>query len=774
MTEDMPEERTARADKRERQRDFMDDGFESGSRIQIFRRIGCIGDSLASGEFEYEDGEEKGYWDCYEYSWGKYIERMTGVQITNFSRGGMTAFHMYHEADAGDGPNDDINHLFDPENRKQAYIIALGVNDIKGYDNLNVLYHGRIGGAEDICIEDYHQNKESFVGWYAKIIQRLATAQPGTKFFLMTMPRQETDTGEKEHARAMEEIAGTLPDCYVVDLYHNAPVYDEDFRRKYMPGHMNALGYLFTARLVMQEIDRIIREHEDDFRLVQFIGSAYRPYIPRRKTPIMGWASWNCFRTHISEKKMREQADALVSTGLADCGYIYVNMDDGFFGGRDETGKLRSHPERFPNGIRPVADYAHSLGLKAGIYSEAGDNTCGYYYDGEGKNGAGSGLYGHEEEDLELFFKECGFDFLKVDWCGALHMGLDEKTQYTKIGKIVDRWRVRLNKPLVYNICRWQFPGAWAADTADSWRTGSDITPDFDSILWQIDAIKPLRRFCRPGHVNDLDMMQIGNGLSNEEEKTHFAMWCMMSTPLMLGCNLTKLPEETLSLLKNKDLIALDQDSACLQAYVVKEKRSGDGTLLGEIWVKELGKKDSSDRAVALLNRSEKNLAMAFTPEEAGISGQILKFRDLMEQRELEWNEKEAKLCVTLPPHGIRVYRIEGEGSCEVKEIAPKEWTERPVNIISLQEAQKLSEEGAVLIDVRSKEEYQRSHLEGAINIPYTAIHAEAPHSLKDGTKPLICYCSTGKRSRQAAKSLALLGYESVYCLEHMGSAEKE
>ena len=157
-----------------------------------------------------------------------------------------------------------------------------------------------------------------------------------------------------------------------------------------------------------------------------------------RKTPVMGWASWNCFRTKISEKIMKEQADALISTGLADCGYIYLNMDDGFFGGRDDDGRLLMHKDRFPNGVKVIADYAHALGLTAGIYSDAGDNTCGFYYDNEDKSGFGVGLYGHEEDDLNMFLDEFGFDFIKVDWCGGLRLGLDPQEQYTKIGEIID------------------------------------------------------------------------------------------------------------------------------------------------------------------------------------------------------------------------------------------------------------------------------------------------------------------------------------------------
>ena len=144
-----------------------------------------------------------------------------------------------------------------------------------------------------------------------------------------------------------------------------------------------------------------------------------------RKTPIMGWASWNCFRTNITEEILKEQIDALKATEL------------------DKNGVLQFHRERFPNGIKVVADYVHKNGLNAGIYSDGGDKTCGYYYDNEGENGNNVGLYNHEEQDLKMYLEDFGFDFIKVDWCGGLRLGLDEKEQYTKISKIIDDIRKR-------------------------------------------------------------------------------------------------------------------------------------------------------------------------------------------------------------------------------------------------------------------------------------------------------------------------------------------
>ena len=418
----------------------------------------------------------------------------------------------------------------------------------------------------------------------------------------------------------------------------------------------------------------------------------------------MGWASWNCYRTNISEEILKKQMEALISTGLAECGYEYFNVDDGFFGGRDENGRLLFHEERFPNGIKVIADLAHEKGLKAGIYSDGGDNTCAFYYDNEGYNGIGVGLYQHEEQDLNMFLDEFGFDFIKVDWCGGVRLGLDEETQYTKISRIIDEIRHRTNRQLVYNICRWQFPGAWAANVADSWRTGADICPNFDSVMHQLDNIKFLQRYCSPGHVNDLDMMQIGNGMNLTEERTHFAMWCMMSTPLMIGCDLTKLNKQQLDILKNKELIALNQDPACIQAFVIKEFRDENGELLGEIWMKDLGEKDGCTKALAFLNRSDKFLDMNILLEEAGMIGKSLSARDLFKQDEFEL---ESCLEVSVEPHDVKVFKITSSASVPVENKDDKgEYLRKSVITVNEEEAEKLMAKGAVLVDVRGVEEY--------------------------------------------------------------------
>ena len=188
----------------------------------------------------------------------------------------------------------------------------------------------------------------------------------------------------------------------------------------------------------------------------------------RTRRPLMGWSSWNSFRVNISDSLICEVAEAVATNGLKDAGYTYINIDDGFFGGRDAAGHLLFHPTRFPQGLKPVVDRIHALGLKAGIYSDAGSDTCGSMWDND-KLGCGSGLYGHDLEDCRLFFGELGFDFIKIDFCGGAKLHLDEQERYTAIRRAID---ASGKKGVRMNICRWTFPGEWAAGVAESWHDG--------------------------------------------------------------------------------------------------------------------------------------------------------------------------------------------------------------------------------------------------------------------------------------------------------------
>lgn len=383
-----------------------------------------------------------------------------------------------------------------------------------------------------------------------------------------------------------------------------------------------------------------------------------------RKTPIMGWSSWNALGSSISEEKLKEQMDLMVSLGLKDAGYVYFNTDDGFQNGRDATtGRLRVNETKFPNGMKVIADYAHSKGLKAGIYTDAGDNNCSWSSNKTLDWGVGVGLYQHENDDLYRYLGdgiyrdtyaqnhpedpgvECwGFDFIKVDWCGGQNANLSAQTQYTKIGNIINEIEGVYNKDKIYNICMWAYEGPFQL-IADSWRIGSDIDmsgKSFDSMMAQVDKMKSLSPLTTPGHVNDPDMLIVGKGLTHEEDKTHFGLWCMFSAPLVMGNNLTTITDETLELLTNKDLIAINQDPACIAASYV----GNIGTNV-EVWLKPLGSADSDIKAIMLVNRSETTQTITVDFDDYGYKGDVA-IRDLFAQSDIG---SDTSYTVTLDSH---------------------------------------------------------------------------------------------------------------------------
>lgn len=369
--------------------------------------------------------------------------------------------------------------------------------------------------------------------------------------------------------------------------------------------------------------------------------------------PIMGWSSWNTYRININESLIKRQAEAMVSLGLKDVGYRYINIDDGFFGYRNEKGILQTHPKRFPNGVKCVADHIHRLGLKAGIYSDAGANTCGSLWDAD-PNGIGVGLYGHEKQDADLYFNQWGFDFIKIDYCGAgQQLDLDERERYTAISKAI---REVCPRDISVNICRWAFPGTWARGLARSWRISGDISPHWSSVKSIIRKNLYLFAYARNGHYNDMDMLEIGRGLTQTEEEVHFGMWCLMSSPLLIGCDLTVIPDASLKLLKNEELIALNQDPLGLQAYVVQHE--GKGYVL----VKDIEQLRGNVRAAALYNPSDSTCAFHVPLDLLELDGKV-KVRDLVKQKD----EKAIReyLSYTLPPHSVKILRLEAEQRLE-------------------------------------------------------------------------------------------------------------
>ena len=384
--------------------------------------------------------------------------------------------------------------------------------------------------------------------------------------------------------------------------------------------------------------------------------------------PLMGWSSWNTFGVDISESIILETARAMATNGLKDAGYAYVNIDDGFFWGHGEDGRLRFHPERFPNGMKPTVDGIHALGLKAGTYSDAGANTCGSYYGGgpNGKDtgGVGAGLFGHDAEDCNLYFKELGFDFIKVDYCGGQRQNLDEKVRYTEIAnaiKATGRTDVRLN------ICRWAFPGTWAARIAESWRTTGDIRASWKSVCGIIEKNLYLGAYASPGHYNDMDMLEVGQlvskiktafgkhsdtGLTTNEETAHFGMWCIMSSPLLVGCDVRTIPSSTKELITNPYLLAMNQNDLGLQAYVVF--RDGDACIL----VKDAKEKFGTSRYVALYNASGKDYEFKVCADALDLGG-VVDALDLVAKCDVGCFE--GTVHVEVAPHSAKFYRFDAE-----------------------------------------------------------------------------------------------------------------
>ncbi len=379
--------------------------------------------------------------------------------------------------------------------------------------------------------------------------------------------------------------------------------------------------------------------------------------------PLMGWSSWNTFGVEISEDLILETARAMATNGLQAAGYTFVNIDDGFFWGHGEDGKLRIHPTRFPNGLKPVVDGIHALGLKAGIYSDAGQNTCGNIWGGD-KGGRGGGLFGHDESDCALFFIDLGFDFIKVDYCGGEEQKLDEQKRYTEIAKAIKatgRTDVRLN------VCRWAYPGAWVKDIAESWRTTYDIRANWKSIKSIILENLYLSAYASFGHYNDLDMLEVGHhvgklktafgengdvGLTLDEEHTHFGLWCILSSPLLIGCDARNVPEETFALITNPYLLAMNQNDLGLQAYVAA--RDGEAYTLVKDALQVFGR----SRYVAVCNLGDTAKDVTVRAADLDLAGKVDVF-DLTKKAAA--GSFTDALTVSLAPHASRFYRFDAE-----------------------------------------------------------------------------------------------------------------
>lgn len=380
------------------------------------------------------------------------------------------------------------------------------------------------------------------------------------------------------------------------------------------------------------------------------------------KPPLMGWSSWNAYMVDISDSIIMHQANLIVKRGLKDAGYGNVNIDDGFFGYRDQRGYMIPHPQRFPGGsaqMRSISDHIHSLGLKAGIYSDAGDNTCGSSYNKD-LNGIGAGLWMHDVQDADQYFNNWNFDFIKIDYCGGIHRRLEERNRYEEIRQVIDSVAGR---HIDINVCRWDYPGTWVEKLADSWRISEDIRPIWSSVRHIVEKNLYLSAYAHDGHYNDMDMLAVGYnikpspfwedglGLSYAEEEAHFGMWCIMSSPLLLGCDIEYIPEETMRIITNPELIAVNQDPLGLQAHVVQHE--------GETYVfaKDILRRHGGARAVALYNPSDSAASFSVPADVLEFAGEM-KLRDLNLQSDLASCRV---IEMTLQPHTAKILKVEGE-----------------------------------------------------------------------------------------------------------------
>jgi alpha-galactosidase len=359
------------------------------------------------------------------------------------------------------------------------------------------------------------------------------------------------------------------------------------------------------------------------------------PYNGLAKTPPMGWNSWNLFAGKVDDQTVRTIADAMVSSGMRDAGYIYVNIDDTWQGVRDAQGNLQPN-HKFPD-MKALADYVHSKGLKLGIYSGPGPRTCAGY----------PGSYGHEEQDAKTY-AAWGIDYLKYDWCSAAMIYKDDQLQavYQKMGDALQA----TGRPIVYSLCEYGrgHVEKWGPDVGGNlWRTTGDIRDEWSSMTGDIEEQVPTAPYAGPGHWNDPDMLEIGNGhMSDDEYRTHMSLWALTAAPLLAGNDVRNMTPATKDILMNKEVIAIDQDSLGKQASPVK-----NGDL--ETWVKPLA---GGSAAVGVVNLGSAAAQATVNAKDLHLKGSVVKARDL-------WTHQNVKFAggsysATVPPHGVLLLRV--------------------------------------------------------------------------------------------------------------------
>ncbi|KAL7138696.1 hypothetical protein ABFS83_09G000300 [Erythranthe nasuta] len=351
-------------------------------------------------------------------------------------------------------------------------------------------------------------------------------------------------------------------------------------------------------------------------------------------TPQMGWNSWNHFQCNIEEKLIRETADAMVSTGLSALGYEYINLDDCWAElNRDSQGNFVAKASTFPSGIKALADYVHGKGLKLGIYSSAGTQTCSNQMPGS---------LGYEEQDAKTF-ASWGIDYLKYDNCN--NNNISPKERYPVMGKAL----LNSGRSIFYSLCEWgqEDPATWAKSVGNSWRTTGDIIDNWDSMTSRADINDQWASYAGPGGWNDPDMLEVGNGgMTTEEYRSHFSIWALVKAPLIIGCDIRSMDKTTLALLSNKEVIAVNQDKLGIQGKKIKK----DGDL--EVWGGAL----SENRvALVLWNRGSSQATITAYWSDLGLnSTTVADARDLWAHSTQA--SVQGQISATVASHDCKMY----------------------------------------------------------------------------------------------------------------------
>ena len=362
-------------------------------------------------------------------------------------------------------------------------------------------------------------------------------------------------------------------------------------------------------------------------------------------TPPMGWNSWNHFAKKITDADVRAAADALVASGMRDAGYIYVNIDDTWEGQRDAQGNIQTN-SKFPD-MKALADYVHSKGLKLGIYSSPGPKTCAGY----------EGSYGHEQQDADTYAK-WGVDYLKYDLCSYRNVmktesNGDRQKAWTMMQQAYEKMHQALlntHRPIVYSLCQYGWDAVWNWGPkvgGNLWRTTGDISDNYDRMSLIGFSQAGLAKYAAPGHWNDPDMLEVGNGrMKPDEYRTHMSLWAMLAAPLLAGNDLSKMDDTTKSILMNKEVIAVDQDALGVQG----DRVHATGPF--EVWMKPL---QDGSKAVALFNRSESDYPITVQLKDVGFDGPV-QARDLWSHTDL--GTLNGSYTVVVPRHGVVMLRL--------------------------------------------------------------------------------------------------------------------